>query len=117
MSRWLASGLRRDICVLLAGLGTPTGQALKRALEDHYGEHVSPSEFYGALDTLEDRGFVDSHPDGVHDRYGLTDAGRRSLERQFDWMKGLVEEDAESPDADDGADGESASAGDGSSSA
>lgn len=91
MARWLASGLRRDIVFLLAGLDRPTGQELKRALEDHYEDHVSPSEFYGALDTLEDGGFVDSRPDGVHDRYQLTDAGRRSLETHYDWIAELVE--------------------------
>ncbi len=40
MTKWLQSGLRRDICIVVADLGNPTGHDVKRAIEAHYEETV-----------------------------------------------------------------------------
>lgn len=58
MAKWLQSGLRRDICVLVHALDAPTGQRLKRDLEARYEDHVRPRQFYGALDALVDNGHL-----------------------------------------------------------
>lgn len=92
MTRWLSSGLRRDICILIHRRGEPTGQSLKRALESHYERAISPSEFYGALETLVERGFAEKRPDGVHDRYALSAAGERGLRDHLDWVCTLARE-------------------------
>ena len=85
MSQWLQSGFRRDLCILLYG-EERSGQALKTAIERRYDRRFEPRRFYGALDQLVDKGFVEEHTDGVHDIYALTEPGRRSVERQFEWM-------------------------------
>lgn len=92
--RWHHSGLRRDVCVLLAGREYPQ-QKLKVALDDHYDDRVDSSRFRGALDRLEDKGFLTREVDGIHDVYALTDAGRAGVERQFEWMRGRLEDDPE----------------------
>jgi len=92
MSRWLSSGLRRDCCVALAGADTPTGQELKAAVEAHYDDRIEPRRFRGAVEALADRGYVTERTDGIHDRYELTDAGRRALDDHVAWLAEQVGE-------------------------
>ncbi len=88
---WLTSGLRRDICILLYG-EERRAQPLKSALESRYDRRVKPDRFYGALDSLESKGFTGKRVDGLEDVYSLTDAGRRSVETQFEWFRERIEE-------------------------
>ena len=85
MTRFLQSGRRRDVCVLLAG-ESMQAQALKTRLEDHYDERIDPESFYAALETLERGGFVETRAEGIHDVYALTDAGRERLLDHLDWQ-------------------------------
>lgn len=85
MTKFLQSGRRRDICALLAREKLQA-QALKSRLKSHYDERIEPKSFYGALDTLEDGGFVETRTDGIHDVYVLTDAGARRLRDHHEWL-------------------------------
>ncbi len=85
MTKFLQSGRRRDVCALLAGEKLQA-QALKSRLESHYGERLEPTSFYGALDALEDNGFVERREDGIHDVYVLTDAGEGHLQDHYEWL-------------------------------
>ena len=85
MTRFLQSGRRRDICVLLAEKPRQA-QALKTRLEAHYDERIDPKSFYGALDALERAGFVETRTEGIHDVYALTDAGETRLREHLDWI-------------------------------
>lgn len=93
MTRWLASGIRRDICILVYHHESPTGQTLKRELETHYESALSPTEFYGAVNALVDRGFAERRPDGVHDRYTLTQVGETALLEHVEWLSEMMDED------------------------
>ena len=84
--RWLNSGLRRDLCVLLAE-EQYRQQRLKTELEDHYGERIDSKQFRSALERLVETGFVEREVDGIHDVYALTDAGRSDVQRQYEWMQ------------------------------
>jgi DNA-binding PadR family transcriptional regulator len=88
--RWLQSGLRRDICVVVAGLDDPTGQQAKAALERHYDDRVQPKTFHGALEALVDGGFLSRTRDGLADRYALTEAGRDRLLDHHGWVAANV---------------------------
>ena len=87
---WLTSGLRRDVCVLLYGQER-RAQKLKSALEARYDRRVKPDRFYGALETLESKGFVEKRVEGLEDVYSLTAAGRRAVEAQYEWMRERLE--------------------------
>ncbi|WP_459192537.1 PadR family transcriptional regulator [Halosimplex sp. J119] len=87
MTKWLQSGRRRDLLIILAGEGPLHGQALKTRIESHYDERIEPRSFYGALDTLVDNGHLELREAGIHDEYALTDAGRRMVDEQFEWMR------------------------------
>ncbi len=91
MGRWLESGVRRDSCVLLYGTDGLSGQALKTRLERHYDERLEPRGFYGRLDALVDRGYVETRTEGLQDIYELTAAGERGVEEQFAWMRERIE--------------------------
>lgn len=88
--KFLQSGRRRDLCALLAGERLQA-QALKSRLESHYDERIEPKSFYGALDALEDSGFVETETDGIHDVYVLTEAGENRLRGHYDWLTEQLE--------------------------
>ena len=91
VTKFLASGRRRDLLVLVYSLGNPREQELKRELEVHYEERLSPGEFYGSLDQLVENGFLTKSVDGVHDRYELTAAGRDALLEHVRWLETQME--------------------------
>jgi DNA-binding PadR family transcriptional regulator len=90
MAKWLQSGRRRDLCLILYDEGALHGQALKSRLESHYEERIDPKSFYGALDTLVDGGHLELRESGIHDEYLLSDAGRAMLEAHVDWVRERV---------------------------
>jgi DNA-binding PadR family transcriptional regulator len=93
MTRWLQSGIRRDLCILLAGAedGELPAQKLKTRLERHYDDRIEPRTFYGALEDLERKGFTRSRTEDLSDVYSLTDGGRQRLEEHYQWMQDLLE--------------------------
>jgi DNA-binding PadR family transcriptional regulator len=90
MAKWLRSGLRRDICVVVATEGTPTAQECKAALESQYESRIDPKTFYAALEALTDSGHLSKTVDGLHERYELTDGGERALFDHYGWMQSSV---------------------------
>ena len=94
MSKWLRSGRRRDICVLLAAAddGELRGQQLKSRLESHYDDRLEPKSFYGSLSALVDAGFVEKRTEGLHDVYALTDAGERRTQEHAEWVRTCLED-------------------------
>lgn len=104
---WLASGMRRDVCVLLYG-EPERRQKLKSRLQRRYDRQVRPKQFAGALEAMERSGHVEKRVDGIHDVYALTDEGAARVERQYEWMRELVaerKEDEADGGSGDGADG------------
>jgi DNA-binding PadR family transcriptional regulator len=91
MTKWLQSGRRRDLCVLLYDAGQLRRQKLKTRLETHYDTHIDARSFYGAMESLVEQGFVETRTDGIHDAYALTDAGEERVEDHFEWMRRKVE--------------------------
>ncbi|MFB6251036.1 MAG: DNA-binding protein [Halobellus sp.] len=96
MARWLQSGRRRDLCVLLYDQGPVRGQQLKTALERQYDTRLDPQSFHGSLDALVDRGLVAVETEGIHDVYRLTDAGAERVEAHFAWLTARVDSESES---------------------
>lgn len=91
MTKWLQSGRRRDMCALLYDEGPLRGQSLKTRIEDHYDARIDSKSFYAALESLADKGFVETTTEGIHDAYVLTAAGERRVEEHFEWMREKVE--------------------------
>jgi DNA-binding PadR family transcriptional regulator len=91
MTQYLQSGRRRDICALLAN-ESMQAQALKSRLESTYDTRIDPQSFYGALDALEEQGFVQTRTEGIHDVYELTDAGRGRLDAHVEWLLGQIDD-------------------------
>ncbi|MFB6082768.1 MAG: PadR family transcriptional regulator [Halorientalis sp.] len=87
--RWLQSGTRRDLCVLLGGAedGELPAQKLKTRLERRYDDRIDPERFYGSLEDLERKGFVESRTEGLSDVYALTEAGEKRLRNHYEWMR------------------------------
>lgn len=92
MSKWLESGLRRDVCVVVAGEGTPTQQSVKRAVERKNDDRIRPKRFNSAVEKLESAGILEREADAVHDRLSLTEAGERRLREHREWVEAYLDE-------------------------
>jgi len=92
MARWLQSGRRRDLSILLYGTDGLPAQTLKTSLESHYDERIEPRQFYGALEAMERQGFVVSRTDGLSDVYELTDTGAEHLCAHAEWLCDQLDE-------------------------
>jgi DNA-binding PadR family transcriptional regulator len=92
MSKWLESGLRRDVCVVVAGEGAPTQQSVKRAVERKNDDRIRPKRFNGAIEKLESAGILERAAEGIHDRLSLTDAGERRLREHREWAAGYLDD-------------------------
>lgn len=87
MARWLQSGTRRDVCVVLYGEDGLRGKEVKARLQDHYDDRVDTKRFDGLLSKLVDTGHVERRVEGIHDVYALTDAGEAALEAHVGWVR------------------------------
>jgi len=87
MPRWLTSGQRRDVCVVLYGEDGLRGKEVEARLQDHYDERVDTKRFDGLLAKLVDTGHVETSVDGLHDVYALTDAGEAAVEAHVAWLR------------------------------
>ncbi|MFB6129478.1 MAG: PadR family transcriptional regulator [Salinigranum sp.] len=106
MSKWLHSGLRRDVCAVVFSLDRPTAQRAKSTLERRYDERIEPRTFYGALSALVEAGFLARTTEGIHDRYELTDAGERGLRTHHAWVAECLSSGADGGLSDDGTEAE-----------
>jgi DNA-binding PadR family transcriptional regulator len=62
------------------------GLAIKRELEDYYGEEVNHGRLYPNLDTLVEKGYVEkSELDKRTNQYELTDEGLAVVVDQLQW--------------------------------
>ena len=86
MGQWLASGRRRDLCILLSGTGGLTTQELKRALETHYDTYLSPDQFHRSIDQLRESGYVERTTSGTAEEYRLTERGQTAVTDHYRWM-------------------------------
>ncbi len=80
------TGFQRDLLVVISGLDSPHGLAIKDELEDYYEGEVNHGRLYPNLDELVTKGLVEK---GEKDRrtnvYHLTQRGERELDARQDW--------------------------------
>lgn len=93
MAQWLASGRRRDICVLLYGTDGQTAQQLKRGLEEYYETYLNPDQFHGSLNALHKQGYIKRTSDGVNEQFQLTDEGAEAVVSHYRWLATEIDAD------------------------
>ncbi|MFB6121085.1 MAG: PadR family transcriptional regulator [Halobacteriaceae archaeon] len=75
------------------------GLAIKRELEDYYGEEVNHGRLYPNLDDLVNKGLVEkSELDKRTNQYALTDAGHEAVVGDLSWMLSQFVTDEERAD-------------------
>jgi len=89
------TGFQRDLLYVIAGLGRPSGQMVRREIEKHV-DNVNHGRLYPNLDTLVDYELVEK---GRHDQrtnyYELTSEGRELIEQRKEWEDEYVSVPAE----------------------
>lgn len=85
------TGFQRDLLYIIAGLDQPSGQQIRREIEEFVGE-VTHGRLYPNLDTLVERQLIEK---GQQDRrtnyYQITSKGREYLVRRRNWENEQVE--------------------------
>jgi len=89
------TGFQRDLLYVIAGLGRPSGQMVRREIEKHV-DNVNHGRLYPNLDTLVDYGLVEK---GRHDQrtnyYELAPEGRELIEQRKEWEDEYISVPAE----------------------
>ena len=89
------TGFQRDLLYVIAGLGRPSGQMVRREIEKHV-DNVNHGRLYPNLDTLVEYGLVEK---GRHDQrtnyYELAPEGRELIEQRHEWEQEYVAAPAE----------------------
>ncbi|KAB7514920.1 PadR family transcriptional regulator [Halosegnis rubeus] len=86
---WFASGMRRDICILLYE-DEQRAQSVKTALQRRYDRRIRPKQFEGCVNALVDAGHIERRVDGIADVLALTETGERGVENQYEWLEERV---------------------------
>jgi DNA-binding PadR family transcriptional regulator len=82
------TAFQRDILYVAGGLDTPYGLAIKRGLEEYYGEGVNHGRLYPNLDTLVEMGLVEkSSIDRRTNRYTVTESGLAAIDERRAWER------------------------------
>lgn len=86
------TGFQRDVLIVVAGLSTPHGLAVKAELESYYPSEVHHGRFYPNLNTLVNKGLVEKQEREDDSRaydYTLTARGQDVLEARREWERSL----------------------------
>lgn len=89
------TGFQRDLLYVIAGLGRPSGQMVRREIEKHV-DNVNHGRLYPNLDTLVEHGLVEK---GRHDQrtnyYELNPVGRELIQQRRSWEDEYISVPAE----------------------
>jgi len=96
------TAFQQNILVILAE-EPRYGLAIKRELEEYYGDEVNHGRLYPNLDDLVERGLVEkSELDKRTNQYELTERGYDVVDAQREWAEQYLEDDEEQIVADGG---------------
>lgn len=86
------TGFQRDLLYVIHGADRPSGQGIKKELEDYYQQDINHGRLYPNLDTLVTKSYVDK---GELDRrtnyYEITDRGSTLLRERRTWEDQYVD--------------------------
>jgi DNA-binding PadR family transcriptional regulator len=86
------TAFQRDILYVISDQDSPYGLAIKRGLEDYYGEEVNHGRLYPNLDALAERGLLKKGTiDDRTNSYELTDAAHELLAERRQWENDHVD--------------------------
>jgi|AntDeeMetagen134_2_1112570.scaffolds.fasta_scaffold00487_4 DNA-binding PadR family transcriptional regulator len=79
------TGFQRDLLYVIAGSDQPSGQTIRRELED-YIENINHGRLYPNLDELVEHGLVEKgSQDNRTNYYEVTTSGEQLLARRREW--------------------------------
>ncbi len=80
------TAFQRDLLVVIAGIDTPYGLAIKEEMEEYYESEINHGRLYPNLDALVEAGLVSKGQiDRRTNRYELTEKGRSVMEDRKAW--------------------------------
>lgn len=80
------TGFQRDLLIVVAGVESPKGLAVKNSLDDYYESEINAGQLYPNLDALVKKGLVEKGEiDNRTNSYKLTFRGKRELEARRNW--------------------------------
>jgi len=89
-------GIQRDLLFVVAGMNSPSGQDVKKELQDSQGRTILPGRLYANLDALVEMGLVEkSKYDGRTNQYTVTRRGRQEIQARYEWQTEYMEPEQE----------------------
>ncbi|MFP9193870.1 helix-turn-helix transcriptional regulator [Natrialbaceae archaeon A-CW1-1] len=86
------TGFQRDLVYVIAGAERPSGQEVKKEVEQYYGSDINHGRLYPNLDTLVNKELVEK---GQLDRrtnyYAINDTGKEIIEERREWESQYVD--------------------------
>lgn len=80
------TGFQRDLLFVLDGMGAPSGQELREALERAQDRDVRHARLYANLDRLAEEGLVEKERgDGRANEYAATEEAHRIVRERYEW--------------------------------
>ncbi len=85
------TGFQRDLLYVIAGLGQPSGQSIRREMEKHV-DNVNHGRLYPNLDELVEHSLVEKgSKDQRTNFYEITDKGQEMIDSRRDWESGQLQ--------------------------
>lgn len=85
------TGFQRDLLYVIIGADHPSGQDLKKDLDEYYNAEINHGRLYPNLDTVVNKELVEK---GELDRrtnyYDITDKGIREIESRQEWEEQYI---------------------------
>lgn len=86
------TGYQRDLLLVVAGLAPTDANEISDEMTDYRGDAAAaPRKLFPNLQTLSDRGLVDSDP--ITEVYEITDQGRTVVSNHREWRAELLDEE------------------------
>ena len=80
------SGFQRDLLYIILDSDKPSGQDVRRRIEDYYDRNINHGRLYPNLDALVEEGFVEKgSKDQRTNYYEITTEGVEKIESRQEW--------------------------------
>ena len=89
------TGFQRDLLYIIADQGQPSGQDVRRELEEYYDKKVNHGRLYPNLDTLVEEDYVQKgEKDQRTNCYVITTKGVNEIQTRDSWTDDIEIDDA-----------------------
>lgn len=89
------TGFQRDLLYIILNDGKPSGQDIRRMMEEYYEDNINHGRLYPNLDSIVEKGLVEKgSKDQRTNYYEITSKGKETIQERHSWENKMVDEHA-----------------------